>query len=502
MIRKRKSKTGEDANQEIDADLMEGNFPFTKKESVSKEVEPSLENTKKITSVNPVNPVNFVNPVTPINNVIPTNITTIETPKDQHEYVKLIENMENPIGDIIGLSGSKRLSRIGITNNVESEKNDPENKKDDIINKIYIKCDTETKEIIESFKFIQFSDLFRNPFNPTISKDEKIVRIFYLSGFCILPVLGWTIAIFYSMFCKEKHTNKKIISIKILSAIQTALVGMIICVVIFLLTTSDYSVNFCKSQNVITRTKFIKNSKYTVVFFGPIQTIDFMDSRLAKIAENFKFNICAIGFPNTEHSAIKSERHQFLKNALHCASLKPQDVVLFSYQLESANNYTIPYLEYNSNILGFFSFNKKFKRKNPLKKDPQKKYEVYLTPQNKIFYDIYNSIALNICKQDKQKKFVQTHYIVHHSFNKYHIRCSDKLTRDYNAVINNFSYNTTGDEEKPENHEESDFDEVVDDFHQFLAFIKDIISKNNIEYYKNLLCQNIMCEEKGVVCAF
>lgn len=495
MIRKRKSKTGEeDANQEIDADLMEGNFPFTKKESVSKEEEPSLDKIKKKISVKPV-------PTT--TNVIQTNLmATVDTPKDQHEYAKLIENMENPVGDIIGLSKSNRLSRIGITNNIETEKTDSKDKQDDIINKIYSKCDTETKEIIESFKFIKFTDLFSNPFNPTISRDEKIVRIFYLSGFCIFPVAGWALAIFYSMFCKEKHANKKIVSIKILSAIQMAIAGIIIFVVVSLLTRSDYTVNFCKSKNVITRTKFIKGSQYSVVFFGPIQTTDWMNSRLAKIAENFKFNICAIGFPNTAHRVIKSKRHQFLKNALHCASLKPQNVVLFSYQLESATNYTIPYLEYNDNILGFFSFNKKFKRKNPLKQDPNKKYEVYLTPQNKIFYDIYNSIALNICKQDKQKKFAQTHYIVHHSFNKYHIRCSNKLTRDYNAVINNFSYNTTGDEEKPSKHEESDFNEAVDDFHQFLAFIKDIISNKNIEYYKNLLCKNIMCEEKGVVCAF
>lgn len=492
MIRKRKSQIGEGDNQGMDIDLMEKSFSFSKKESIPKRTE-SIRNDRNITS----KAADYHYP-----SLLGQDIEAAQLHKSASGYTQIIENMENPVGDILGLPAPKKISRIGIVNDLAAAKKVLTDKNDEPLNAIYKKCDTETKLIVESFKFISFRDLFRNPFNPTISRDEKITRIFYLSGFCICPIFGWIFAILYGFFCKERKTNKKIISISILSSIQILTCAFLFIVILLIVTRTDHSMTYCKDYNVVIKNKPVVNAKYNVVFFGPIKTNEWIQSRLAKIVENLGFNILAIGFPNIMHGIIKSKRHEFLKNAFLCAKVKPERSILFSYQLESALNFTIPYLEYNDKILGFFSFNKKFKKQNPKRVQLKETDIEYLSPQEHVFYDIYSSIVLKICLYKDKKKYYDAHYIVHHSFNKYHIRCSNSLTRDYNMVINNFNYNTTGDEVKHGNHEESDFKEVIDDFYQFLVFIKDIITENNIEFYKKLLCGNIMCEEKGAVCAF
>ncbi|SBS88413.1 conserved Plasmodium protein, unknown function [Plasmodium malariae] len=74
------------------------------------------------------------------------------------------------------------------------------------------------------------------------------------------------------------------------------------------------------------------------------------------------------------------------------------------------------------------------------------------------------------------------------------------LAEDYSIIVNNFNFNTIGVEEKESKYDDDDFNEVTDDFYQYLAFVRDIISQKNLEFYRKMLCKNTLCESKGSVC--
>ncbi|KOB88672.1 hypothetical protein PFDG_03255 [Plasmodium falciparum Dd2] len=245
--------------------------------------------------------------------------------------------------------------------------------------------------------------------------------------------------------------------------------------------------------------ELIKDSKYNIVFFGPRSTDEWMGSVLAKISKDLNFNVYTINYPNLKNQIIKRKKNVFLKDAFSCARLKLSNVILFSFQIESALNFTIPFLEKNE-ILGFLSFSKKFPKSTPTIQNKEKGNIIYFAPVEKNLYDVYVSLTLRLCQNKNRQKY-NIMYIVHHSFDKYQIRCSKKLADDYSINVNNFNFNTIGDEEKGTKYIDADFNEVIDDFYQFLVFIRDIISQNNLEFYRKMLCNNIMCESKGAICA-
>ncbi|GAW82429.1 hypothetical protein, conserved [Plasmodium gonderi] len=365
------------------------------------------------------------------------------------------------------------------------------------IDELCDKYDKEVQNLLENFDHLSFSWLFKNPFHPTIGRDEKIVRIFYYCGFSFLPYLGWVIASIFGSFCKEKKNNN-IVTLRIISSIQCAFFGLVIILIVAVINMNNRSALQCKYDGISFKKKLVKDAKYNVVFFGPMSTEDWMNSRLAKISEDLQFNIYTISYPNIKNRIIKRKHHVFLKDALSCAKLKHSYVILFSFQIESALNFTIPFLEKNE-ILGFLSFSKKFPKMAPTLENKGQENIIYFTPTEKSFYDIYSSITLRMCRNE-QKKYYNILHVIHHSFNKYRIRCVKNLAEDYSIIMNNFNFNTIGVDDKGTKYEDDDFKEVIDDFYQYLAFVRDIISQKNLEFYRKMLCKNIMCDSNGSAC--
>ncbi|CRG94853.1 conserved Plasmodium protein, unknown function [Plasmodium gallinaceum] len=492
MIRKRKSKIAEDEHLEENEEIMEGNFLFNKKNSTMKSIEEVVDENMEGENIE-FKPMEELEKHKDSNKSIENN-KEIKS-NDNIESIKDNVNVKNDLE--LEHTYSTNIPDVNILENNTNEKHEINEVKFKAIDDLYNKYDKEVQSLLESFELLNFSELFKNPFDPTITRDEKIVRIFYFSGFSFLPYLGWVVASIYGSFCKEKN-NKNIISLRIISSIQCAIFGLIIILIIALINLNGQNVLQCRNEGISFKKKLVNDAKYNVVFFGPMSTDDWMKSKLLKITEELKFNIYTISYPNLKHHTIKTKRHVFLKDALACARLKYSDVILFSFQIESAFNFTIPFLEKNE-ILGFFSFSKKFQKKIPTKENIGKENIIYLAPKEKNVYDIYSSITMRLC-HDKNNNYYNILYIVHHSFNKYQIRCSKNLAEDYSIAVNNFNFNAIGTEEKASKYEDDDFKEVIDDFYQYLVFIRDVISQNNLEFYRKMLCNNVMCESKGAIC--
>ncbi|KAI4836637.1 hypothetical protein MKS88_004436 [Plasmodium brasilianum] len=462
MIRKRKSKITEqeEVKENKQNELMEGAYLFNKKDSSIKSMEEIFVEGEcqdiKYTESKKLN--KHVNTLSTSNN---NNNNDAENKNGKERKDKNIENVENPL--TVSLTNSEQNEHI---NDLKNETNGNYKNSEIIfkgIDEICDKYDKEVQNLLENFEFLSFSRLFKNPFDATISRDEKIVRIFYYSGFSFLPYLGWVIASIYGSFCKRKN-DKNIISVKDNTN-----------------NLNNRSTLQCKYEGVSFKKKLVKDAKYNVVFFGPMSTDDWMKSKLAKIAEDLQFNIYTVSYPNIKNHIIKRKKNTFLKDALACAKLKYSKVILFSFQIQSALDFVIPFLE------------------TPSVENKGKENIIYFAPMEKNIYDIYSSITLRMC-QNEHKKYYNILYIVQHSFNKYRIRCAKNLAEDYSIIVNNFNFNTIGVEEKESKYDDDDFNEVTDDFYQYLAFVRDIISQKNLEFYRKMLCKNTLCESKGSVC--
>ncbi|ANQ09838.1 Uncharacterized protein PCOAH_00044550 [Plasmodium coatneyi] len=504
MIRKRKSKVAENEQVEVgnEQELMEGQCVLTKKDSAMKSVEEINETGEEVnhTQVKESGTLDTMSYVSS-----PKGSAQLRENKSSVRNCDEMKRRENSTHEEIpdkeeNIGRSITLEQLNCEpspsmNRSKNYKNEEVKFKG--IDELCNKYDKEVQNLLENFDRLSFSWLFKNPFRSTISRDEKIVRIFYYSGFCLLPYLGWVIASIFGSFCKERN-NKNIASLRIISSIQCAFFGLIIVIIMAVINMNNRSALLCKYEGISIKKKLVKDSKYNVVFFGPMSTDDWMNSRLAKIAEDLQFNVYTISYPNIKNKLIKRKRHVFLKDALVCAKLKYSRVILFSFQIESAVNFTIPFLE-RSQVLGFLSYSKKYPKKAPMLENQGQEHIIYFTPDEKNLYDIYVSLRLRMCKNE-QKKYYNILHIIHHSFNKYRIRCAQNLAEDYSITVNNFNFNTIGVEDKGEKYEEDDFKEVIDDFYQYLAFVRDIISQNNLEFYRKMLCKNTMCDSKGSVC--
>ncbi|CAA9989485.1 conserved Plasmodium protein, unknown function [Plasmodium knowlesi strain H] len=505
MIRKRKSKVAENEQVEVgkEEELMEGQCVLTKKDSAMKCVEEISEKGREEVNYTKIKESGTLETITYASS--PKDSAHVREDKSSVRNCDEMKRRENSMHDEItdkeeNIRSSITLEQLNYESSPsmdrsESQKN--EEMKFKGIDELCNKYDKEVQNLLEIFDHLSFSWLFKNPFCPTISRDEKIVRIFYYSGFSLFPYLGWVIASIFGSFCKERN-NKNIVSLRIISSIQCAFFGFMIVLIMAVINMNNRSALQCKYEGISIKKKLVKDSKYNVVFFGPMSTDDWMSSRVAKIAEDLQFNVYTISYPNIKNRLIKRKRHVFLKDALACAKLKYSRVILFSFQIESAVNFTIPFLE-RSQVLGFLSYSKKYPKKAPMLENEGQEKIIYFTPDEKNLYDIYISLRLRICKNE-QKKYYNILHIIHHSFNKYRIRCAQNLAEDYSITVNNFNFNTTGVENKGEKYEDEDFKEVIDDFYQYLAFIRDIISQNNLEFYRKMLCENTMCDSKGSVC--
>ncbi|ETW58639.1 hypothetical protein PFMC_05736 [Plasmodium falciparum CAMP/Malaysia] len=347
MIRKRKSKIGdneqEDGKNEEGEEAMEGLFLYNKKDSAIKSIEEVYENEEKNQ-----------------NNESSTNKgITGNYNMDQMEDRIYHEDEEGSINN--EYDDSVEARKLNTLQKLVMENNNTDEMKSKTIDELFDKYDKEIQSLIENFELLKFSQLFKNPFGPNISRDERIVRIFYYSGFSFLPYLGWVIASIYASFCKEKY-KKNIVSIRIICSIQCALIGFIILLIIAIINWNNEQAMLCKYEGISFKKELIKDSKYNIVFFGPRSTDEWMGSVLAKISKDLNFNVYTISYPNLKNQIIKRKKNVFLKDAFSCARLKLSNVILFSFQIESALNFTIPFLEKNE-ILGFLSFSKKFPKK-------------------------------------------------------------------------------------------------------------------------------------------
>ncbi|SCO74254.1 conserved Plasmodium protein, unknown function [Plasmodium vivax] len=504
MIRKRKSKVAENEQFEegIEQELVEGQCVLTKKDSAMKSVE-EINETGEEANYTQVKELRTLEAVTYASSPkgsphLRENKNSVRNCDEMKRGAKSthdeITDGEEMIGRSITMEQLKCEPSPSINRSKAHKKEEAKFKS---IDQLCNKYDKEVQNLLENFDHLSFSWLFKNPFRSTISRDEKIVRIFYYSGFSLLPYLGWVIASIFGSFCKERN-NKNIVSLRIISSIQCAFFGMMIVLIVAVINMNNRSVLQCKYEGISFKKKLVKDSKYNVVFFGPMSTDDWMNSRLAKIAEDLQFNVYTISYPNIKNKLIKRKRHVFLKDALACAKLKYSRVILFSFQIESAVNFAIPFLE-RSEVLGFLSYSKKYPKKAPTLENQGQENIIYFTPAEKNLYDIYSSIRLRMCKNE-QKEYYNILHIIHHSFNKYRIRCAQNLAEDYSIIVHNFNFNTIGVEDKGEKYEEDDFKEVIDDFYQYLAFVRDIISQKNLEFYRKMLCKNTMCDSKGSVC--
>ncbi|CDU19957.1 conserved Plasmodium protein, unknown function [Plasmodium yoelii] len=495
MIRKRKSNIEENGDIEanIEAELMEGGILFGQRSSsinkINESLNKNIENDKKeINKIKKKNE-NKLNPffsAISLNSNKNNNIINNDEPINWDKLEKC-ESIEHIHG-----RRSKNKKRVHI---LDSDKK--KEKRRSSIDELCNKYDKEVKDLLQNFEFMSFSQLFKNPFDPNMNRDEKIVRIFYYSGFTFLPYIGWVIASIYGSFSKGKN-NKNIISLRIISSIQTVVLGLIIITILVLINMSNNNMMQCELNGISFKKKLVKEGGYNIVFFGPRSTNDWMESKLAQISEDLEFNVYSINYPNTKNRIIPEKNQTFLKTALECASIKHSHTILFSFQLESALKYTIPFLETNE-ILGFFSFLKRYpKNKSTINKRGNENI-IYFSPLEQSLYDIYTSLTFRKC-QNEQNEYYNTFHIVHNSFNKYRIRCSKNLARDYSIIANNFKFSTIGVDKKESKYEEEDFKEAVDGFYQYLLLIRSILSEDDLEHYRNILCKSNLCEEKGSVC--
>ncbi|KJP86351.1 hypothetical protein AK88_03984 [Plasmodium fragile] len=504
MIRKRKSKVEENEQVELgkEQELMEGQCSFTKKDSAMKIVE-DIKGTGEEVKYTQVKESRILDKMSYVSS--PKGSAHLREKKSSVRSYDEMKGGENSTHEenadkeeIIGRSTTmEQLNYEPSPSMYRSKTHKNEQVKFKGIDELCNKYDTEVQNLLDNFDRLSFSWLFKNPFGSTIIRDEKIIRIFYYSGFCLLPYLGWVIASIFGSFCKDRN-NKNIASLRIISSIQCAFFGLMIVLIMAVINMNNRSVLQCKYDGISIKKKLVNDSKYNVVFFGPMSTDDWMSSRLAKIAEDLQFNVYTISYPNIKNKLIKRKRHVFLKDALACAKLKYSRVILFSFQIESAVNFTIPFLE-RREVLGFLSYSKKYPKKAPMLENQGQEDIIYFTPDEKNLYDIYISLRLRMCKNE-QKKYYNILHIIHRSFNKYRIRCAQNLAEDYSIIVNNFNFNTIGVEDKGEKYEDDDFKEVIDDFYQYLAFVRDIISQKNLEFYRKMLCKNTMCDSKGSVC--
>ncbi|CAD2100974.1 conserved Plasmodium protein, unknown function [Plasmodium vinckei lentum] len=495
MIRKRKSNVEENGDIEasIEAELMEGGSLFAQRGSSINNINGSLnkdiENDKK--EINEIKK---------------------KTENELNPFFSAMSLNSNKNNNIINSNGSINLDKLEKCESIEHihsrrsknkksvhtlDSDTRKEKRSSSIDDLCTKYEKEVKDLLQNFEFMSFSQLFKNPFDPNMNRDEKIVRIFYYSGFTFLPYIGWVLASIYGSFSKGKNI-KNIISLRIISSIQSVFLGLIAIAILILINTNNNNMMQCELNGISFKKKLVKEGGYNIVFFGPRSTNDWMQSQLAQISENLEFNIYSINYPNIKNKIVSENHQTFLKTALECASIKNSHTVLFSFQLESALKYTIPFLETNE-ILGFFSFWKRYpKNKSTIEKGENENI-IYFSPLEQNLYDIYTSLTFRKCQNEKNE-YYNIFHIVHHSFNKYRIRYSDNLARDYSIIANNFKFGAIGADEKESKYEEEDFKGAVDGFYQYLLLIRSIIFEDDLEHYKNILCKSNLCEENGSVC--
>ncbi|EAA21418.1 hypothetical protein [Plasmodium yoelii yoelii] len=230
MIRKRKSNIEENGDIEanIEAELMEGGILFGQRSSsinkINESLNKNIENDKKeINKIKKKNE-NKLNPffsAISLNSNKNNNIINNDEPINWDKLEKC-ESIEHIHG-----RRSKNKKRVHI---LDSDKK--KEKRRSSIDELCNKYDKEVKDLLQNFEFMSFSQLFKNPFDPNMNRDEKMM------------------ASIYGSFSKGKN-NKNIISLRIISSIQTVVLGLIIITILVLINTLVYKCQFSYVSNYI-----------------------------------------------------------------------------------------------------------------------------------------------------------------------------------------------------------------------------------------------------------
>lgn len=160
MIRKRKSKIGdneqEDGKNEEGEEAMEGLFLYNKKDSAIKSIEEVYENEEKNQ-----------------NNESSTNKDiTGNYNMDQMEDRIYHEDEEGSINN--EYDDSVEARKLNTLQKLVMENNNTDEMKSKTIDELFDKYDKEIQSLIENFELLKFSQLFKNPFGPNISRDERM----------------------------------------------------------------------------------------------------------------------------------------------------------------------------------------------------------------------------------------------------------------------------------------------------------------------------------------
>ncbi|KOB58261.1 hypothetical protein PFHG_00003 [Plasmodium falciparum HB3] len=160
MIRKRKSKIGdneqEDGKNEEGEEAMEGLFLYNKKDSAIKSIEEVYENEEKNQ-----------------NNESSTNKgITGNYNMDQMEDRIYHEDEEGSINN--EYDDSVEARKLNTLQKLVMENNNTDEMKSKTIDELFDKYDKEIQSLIENFELLKFSQLFKNPFGPNISRDERM----------------------------------------------------------------------------------------------------------------------------------------------------------------------------------------------------------------------------------------------------------------------------------------------------------------------------------------
>lgn len=173
MIRKRKSNIEENGDIEanIEAELMEGGILFGQRSSsinkINESLNKNIENDKKeINKIKKKNE-NKLNPffsAISLNSNKNNNIINNDEPINWDKLEKC-ESIEHIHG-----RRSKNKKRVHI---LDSDKK--KEKRRSSIDELCNKYDKEVKDLLQNFEFMSFSQLFKNPFDPNMNRDEKMM---------------------------------------------------------------------------------------------------------------------------------------------------------------------------------------------------------------------------------------------------------------------------------------------------------------------------------------
>ncbi|GAB67928.1 hypothetical protein PCYB_124940 [Plasmodium cynomolgi strain B] len=240
MIRKRKSKVEENEQVEVgnEQELMEGQCVFTKKDSAMKSVGEINETGEEVnyTQVKDSRTLDMMTYASSHKGSahLRENKSSVrncdEMKRGANSTHEEIPDREEIIGRSITME-QLNYEPSPSMNRSKTHKNEEVKFKG--IDELCNKYDKEVKNLLENFDHLSFS----------------CVRIFYYSGFSLLPYLGWVIASIFGSFCKERN-NKNISSLRIISSIQCAFFGLMIVLIMAVINMNSRSALQCKYDGI------------------------------------------------------------------------------------------------------------------------------------------------------------------------------------------------------------------------------------------------------------